>query len=714
MIRRNFCYAGGLMGKNSKRRDCPGLGRVIDRAECGAGRHSKIACPPTCAHNLFAPANYDALLEAETRLDRLTVAALEHELGESAVRKIIDEGRRRDGDAGANSAMVRALFFRRDADGRSFAERWLAAGAPGLDNDERVFFAGKARMRPVLLEIVEVRADGLLRARDLLEPEAGERLVLDRSAWARATRFQVLCVWAYPLPHFLRLCGGGVIWPEWRGLEVSPVEALAELVAHAGGPALEAATAARLEWVAEHFEALQRQVHAVTLVRDRDMLENIDASHGWAEYTLPATLSGDMDGRLAAHADVYQAQLEKPDRDAGFTHAYDWCKPSSPEDLPGRRELLGRVLRRGDTWRLEATGRSKLERLKAAFAETTGEPARQAEKEIRQELGRQRADKLPEADEALVPPSLRRDPQMVDMKSFLLLKPEAVAASATPEEVARDTLAAGSRRWLDSPIPALDGATPREASRDRHGRDWLVRMLKAQIHECDEATLRGKWLPDPMVLVRELGLTELDVPAPPSRPVPACLAEEVAAACRSGDAGTGPAEAPVYRPGVLPESEVVDRLLLVERRYPTDTELVDDWASACPDLADIVEDICLEIDERDMYVAVVEAGVALAWAILGGAATGRTLRMDDARLRFGFDDAWDRLNADGTTEHIVARMGAMWPSQPAITSFILLRLINDSQRRGEPSGTVIEPLIALAAWLDAAGPELERELGRRG
>lgn len=64
------------------------------------------------------------------------------------------------------------------------------------------------------------------------------------------------------------------------------------------------------------------------------------------------------------------------------------------------------------------------------------------------------------------------------------------------------------QEWLDSPVPALDGKTPREASQTEAGRAKVVALLKG-LESLEERTARATGIPalDYGWLWRELGLT---------------------------------------------------------------------------------------------------------------------------------------------------------------------------------------------------------------
>src|SRR5690606_7548533 len=82
------------------------------------------------------------------------------------------------------------------------------------------------------------------------------------------------------------------------------------------------------------------------------------------------------------------------------------------------------------------------------------------------------------------------------------------------------------RAWLDQPLPRLEGRTPREAAGDPALRGRVAGLVKRQVMDQDRENLRTGGTADVGWLARELGLTEIDVPAPPPRPVVAAEDDE--------------------------------------------------------------------------------------------------------------------------------------------------------------------------------------------
>ena len=697
------------MSKSSKRRDCPALAKVITSAECGAGRQGAIACPPDCGFNPFGPAAYDHLLEIEPRLDRRTMQAWTDEVGESYVGAIIRGSQLAGHVDEGNAAIVKELFFRRDDQGRAFAERWLASGAKGLTQDERVFLAGKAGMRPALLEVLAVRADGLLSVVDLLDPDAKPVLVQDRSIWARTVRYEVLLALTYPLPHYWRLTGALTQWPEWQGMDLTPVEQLHEIMGHLGGPDGDAPLADRREWLVFHFDEVLKTLRVVDDVRRRDLLEAIDADWGWSEYRLD---TAEMDRlRRGLAGEKRRARVGKPDEEdvlAGFDGVWDWSDSQSPFNSETAHAVLGCVLLGKGVVRLRAMGRSRHARLQAEVLTLLGQPHRRPDRELTQELGRQHALKIPESDLAQVPPRLRGQPESMELKSFMF---DAAGSGKPAEELAKAHIELTERQWLDNTIPGLDGRTPREAIKEPLGRAKVVRMVKERICIEDRDRLRGRLgLRSSMELVRELGLTELEGPPPPDRPCPADWLDERDEQAEDSKAPGAGVSAPLWLGRALTEDEFFSRLDEVEKIFTYHDDLIEAWSQACPALASLMVQDLDDLPGTDMME--ITLVVASAWAVLGGVSVGRELRLDPARIRLRYVEADQAMRGSAATEPDGAPFAGLCASQQKMAFGLLAELHQRVVDTGR-DGAQISELFALAiVWLHATLEELERALGR--
>ena len=688
------------MSKKSQRRDCPALGRSISSADCGSGRHSSIPCPASCPHNPFAPAAYDQLLALENKVDRAALDHLASEIGRLAVERLVssrlpeDLDDLQDHNIAINAAVLEALHFENDSAGRSVVGRWLADRAARLSNDERILLTAKNRTRPALVEIREVRPDGLLLAADLLAPHEREFLVLDRACWARAVRFGVSLVWMYPLPYYRRIFGGGIAWPDWSGLDLDEVAALAEIVAHAGGPAADAPAEERTRWLATHFVDLIRRVFAVSRARRLDMFAGLDVVHGWAEFAPSPAAVERLHTLLEESPDVFPAEPEaKDDAPAGFTAAWDWHEPesvASPTGAPGR-VVIGRVLRRDDgVWRVVAFGRARLDRLRQLFLAALGTPDLTPNREYVQDLAAQLSAKEPSADLSLVPPRLRENPARLDFSTTRL---------DTPPEDARHLVATRQLEgWIDASLPALGGRSPREAARDHAARPTLVRLLKTRIASADGDRLRGRPFTDPLPVVRELGLAELDRPAPPERPCPPEFLED------EDDPTAPPAALPPLPPAThrLDADEAGRRADEIYHLFPTDDDLLEAWDAACPGLSELIVDHIPD-DYNDDEIEDLEFALALAWAILSGG-TPRKLRLELNLIALAANASRESLENTRADEPGAARavFSPVLSAHPGLIKVLLDDLAMREESLGREKDTF--PMGEILHWLGAAIP----------
>jgi hypothetical protein len=122
------------------------LGRDLSPADCGEQRQSQIACPADCPHNPFGPANYSQSLAIEDSLDMKCKEQLAAQAPDCAAMSDLSQVNPNDINA-IHAGWVWNLFFDRDANQTTFAQRWEQTGWTGLKNDERVLQRAKMQMR---------------------------------------------------------------------------------------------------------------------------------------------------------------------------------------------------------------------------------------------------------------------------------------------------------------------------------------------------------------------------------------------------------------------------------------------------------------------------------------------------------------------------------------------------------------------------------------
>lgn len=489
------------------------MGREISSAECGENRISRYPCPGTCPFNPFIASNYGALLEAEGALDRLTLERLKQDpVSGPAYQATVRDAVRQSPLHGMHAAASWHLFFERDAAGRTFAGRWERDGFREFRNDERVLFRAKTRVRVALIEVRHVIDDQQFTAVDLLDPGAGELRFIDRSLVRTVGRFTTLLTWVFPLPHFWRVSGNAITVDDLGPF--TALEAIDACVAHLGGPA---EAGAKRTWLAKHFTEIDRALFATGHERRRQMLAAIDARFGAATYDLQVP-DRECIRRLANMPDLAEDDVSPQEKKEGFKEAFVWfdaAPAAASATAPGGRPVLGRVLVAKKVARVEAIGGQRLTRLRTAFESGVGDGIRFNRERI-DDLGGRMAAKEPQGDLRLIPPKLLESPTEFLMTSSRL--PELPPGEEEP------TMAVLQRRyrqaWLDEALPALDGRSPRQAAKEFALRPRLLELVKTQIRQLDRQNLATGGSEDINGLVRELGLSELDVPPPPRRAVP--------------------------------------------------------------------------------------------------------------------------------------------------------------------------------------------------
>ena len=196
----------------------------------------------------------------------------------------------------------------------------------------------------------------------------------------------------------------------------------------------------------------------------------------------------------------------------------------------------------------------------------------------------------------------------------------------------------------------------------------MLHLVKGIIRNEDRDRLLGRLKDRSTVeLVRELGLTELDGLPPPDRPCPAEWAQAAKQAQQREE--TAGVVVPAWTGKKLTKQEVFDRLDALDLLFPTDLELVDRWARACPALANLM------VQE-----------------------TGNLARLIEA--------AQEKLGQ--------SPIFGLCSTQPDVALGILAELFHRNKQQQRSDATKQELVMLAMIWLDASIVELESALGRHG
>jgi len=687
------------------KRHCPTLGEVILSSRCGEERGVRIACTADCEFNPFAPRNYGSFLDLEEKVLIKALQRYRQEVGPLVFERMMERGRG-SGEGKSQEPILRFLFLQPLPDGRRLAECWEADGWSGLSHDERRLFQSMARRRLAVLEVRRQLGDETLEVVDLLDEVPAPLVLADRALTGQWLRFQTILAWIYEAPHFHRP-RGTVLHFEGVG-SASPLESLAAIVAHLGGPA--SLVEAR-EWMGDHLEEIQASLTASTSAFHLATLKAVDACHRRALYRWAG--DGDLERLERKFRGVPGFEIASPDADSrgnGWMLRWDVVErapeasapmelPWSEQTNPGEEEsLLGQVLAGPQGVEVNTFGTKRYEALKERVERVVG-PLMVFDSESIED----KASKLLEAQESkydstLVPPSLIGTVPTIELKGF-----RGPASGDQAGGRLSALLEHQYRGYADRPLPALDDLTPREAAADPEWRPRLIRLMKSNMYSLDRqmATEGGSY--DLTPLVRELGLFEIDVPPPPARD-PETEDGDGWHDVGSDDVGLDEEEAedgyfsPAdwrYDPSegehpapclILDEREVEARLTrLAERGKGAD----DDWLRRVmvewEDLGEVVEPLDEDWSDQDSLLFRVQM-IKVAYLMHPERPPG--LRMRPGRLWHFFKSERERLVrliTDGTSpvtvEHLVGDSSQRAVLEQAIV-FLLKRTLVPRGRQG--------------------------------
>lgn len=504
------------MRESGKLRSCPALGTHITNAECGQKRNSQIACTADCPFNPFVPRNYHTLLKLEHELNEEFIDWLTAEnpgLVQTLQKRFVEE-------LGAESPTITnlmnwVLFFNKDENSTTVAQRIERALAGSMRNDHRVLLQAMMRTEIRLVEVHRVLDNYLVEAIDLLSSQREPFLILDNAFAGRATRFTALLAWVFPLPHFFRFNGIlQMISPIFDKL--NPDEVVREIATHMHGPANNEELR---RWLAEHCLEFVEALENAHLARYQLMINSMDARVGTAVYSIAKPYE-ECTETLDRIPEVESDDLTENEVNEDFTEARVWFEanetPPDTTEPANLRAVLGRVIMSHDVWHIQAPGSARFKDFREKFERTMGNCVRFVEESFTDY-----ADYLNEkeisCDPSKAPPRLLQDLPRIRL---VFSRSGDTQINRKQTRLVLHFLDEYDRKWLGRPVDALGGLSPEQAAHDEKWRPTLVRMMKQVVRMCDEQNLEKGTNRDVNWMLTELGLAELVFDPPPPRPRP--------------------------------------------------------------------------------------------------------------------------------------------------------------------------------------------------
>lgn len=357
------------------------------------------------------------------------------------------------------------LYGYRDQEGKRPIDRLIAARGRTLPPGEVAALLAIKKSRASLFEVEAVQLGSGIDLNDLV---TGDRVhVREISGTAQLKKWDVLFAWVMQCEDHFELTGATLLVPR-----------------------------PHLERVRKRLEKeLARACREQPAVSNRDLV----AAVAWApivelraairDFRMPTLKTMDEESLVFGKAHyavrdreaVLERLSEMHDLEPDDENAFVWVNRAGNPKMGDGPIALGRIVIEEDGLVLETMSRERNTRGRAMLAEQLGS------------LIVHRADSI-EDPEAAIRRHRERGPRE--------------AREEIPEEVQRDVIGQYLRehykRWLDDPLPALGGKSPRKAVRSKRGRVQVEALLK----EIENGTLDqvGGDTVDFAAMRRELGL----------------------------------------------------------------------------------------------------------------------------------------------------------------------------------------------------------------
>jgi hypothetical protein len=494
------------MGKATKFRNCPVVGREIAAVECGRNRGVVYNCPADCPYCPWTLENYDDFLEIEQDVDRETNVFYRSVAGSrDNIRNAIDRIMDGDGDEDEKFIELNSLFYReyliRDfGSGKKLFDLWHESGWEGLSRDEPFIASHKISTRVSLLEVRRVVDGQTVECVDLLSEKLEPMICCDRSLARKAAPFDTVLAWTCRYPFFHRV--HGVARPLPNSVE-SSCDRVLKAVEKLGGPSKPGPE--WNDWLAIHLNEVADEICREEKKRMLSAARNSDFKECVAVYRWRAGFSKlDLEGRRDF---VWLPEDANTRAKSGAHENHVWLRtgesakweeklPKAYRSIPGvpGEPVWGHLHVYPDRVEVLAVSETLFRPMREMTEEFFGR-ALVFEKEFVADLAKQKFSGGENGQHEGV----------ILASNFFREKPDV-------KEVLKQTLNAKLRHTLGEQIPALGGITPREAAQSPESRPILIDWMKAYLSSIESLGKQNGVVLDIDWALDELGLGELKVP----------------------------------------------------------------------------------------------------------------------------------------------------------------------------------------------------------
>jgi hypothetical protein len=494
-------------GRRAKRQ-CPALGGPVCPVCCGSQRGVTVDCPADCEFFPLAVGGYDLWLNLDERLTTTLVKLAIQEVGRLHLQTTADRfaralpGEWLGGGHAFYLGLQHCIFAEKDSSGKTLVAKWADTGWPGLTGDEALIMRYRAESFVSVIEIQRVLDHQMLECIDMLDPESKRFVILDRTLARTAARFSHLLGWITHYPHFSKLGPYSFAVPIWIRREFITV-----ILKRSPDGCDEPWGSGARRYLTEHMVDTFPLMSDLSQKRTQAIISSSDLSHRTASYKIK-TARQEVQHVLEAKPEFEFDDREPEEGDSPDTVYYTWLRTGVSQEIEkempaafqygsgsGMVGTVGGLKLRGNHLLFDALGTQKYEFGKKMIEKYFGRMLafeREDVVDLAERLGEGGEDRDGPADTRI-----HEEP------------PDQMIPHEIQERLLSDHTRHHYTKFLDERILALNGLSPREASRDPQARSLLVDLMKE--HLCGiEARNRDEGLNINIDFVlRELGLDEL-------------------------------------------------------------------------------------------------------------------------------------------------------------------------------------------------------------
>jgi hypothetical protein len=332
--------------------------------------------------------------------------------------------------------------------------------------------------RATVIEIQKVLDHKRMECIDLLEPEKGNFLLIDRSTAARSVRFSRMLTWLAHYPNFSRIANNGVEVPDIAFREF--MDTLQDSFQKERRKHKELLIK---DYLSENFGSFGSLIYDLSRQKSIAALERMDLHQCKALYKIEGNYA-QIKAILDTKPDFEKRERHPEEKEVAGAHYYSWLRRGESKALEKRMSpsfrhgdekedgvgTVGNVTLLPDKLIVETFTKQKYRFAKTMVKKLFGESLA-LEKELVVDLARQHAAKIEDNYE--------------DYAQGVILEKQEGKKEDIPPEIARELLQKMHKRhytiFLDDKIPALDNMTPRQAASDPQMRPRLIELMKQHL-----------------------------------------------------------------------------------------------------------------------------------------------------------------------------------------------------------------------------------------